>query len=436
MIKYPVWFFDATGSILKKIKNQNKAFHYSLVFHDRDFKCILPAAEFITTNHTSASISQFLFLIKKIFQQISGKLDSSCLPKMIVTDHSWALINAVSEVFNYSSVSQYLDWCYSYIIEKNKHKKNRMPTILYICSTHFLKIIIQKVQKVNAPGHVKSFFKRVCGYLLNTTTIEDFDTCFQQIYIIFGSKFKNMTVIDSQLILRKAMGNQILSDTIKIDEEEDDLYEEALNLSAKEHCEWIQPDNVTKNSPFTEYFDKKIIEINQKLSSENVNEILENEYYNLELLKIICSKLYIMPMWSGIMIKELKEKYPHMTETTRCSNNMVESYFSYLKNSILNSEDSLMPSQLIGPLFQRIVSKYIKFYQLKSKPLVPVNVDTEKWKKKTKRPIKKGIYYENINFFDTEFIEMEKIQRINMGKDCIDTGKNENKRILESKIDL
>jgi hypothetical protein len=433
MEKYPIWFFS-TGSILTKIKNQNKPFHYALVFHDRDNKTTLPAAEFITTCHTSTSISQYLLLVRKFYQQISGSLNSSSLPKMIVTDQSWALINAASETFNYCSVSQYLDWCYKIIVEKNHTVKHNKNTLLYVCSTHFLKVIIIKVEKTKAPKHVKFFFKRLCGSLLNSITLEEFESTLERMYYVFCSEKKTMLVLDSSLMLRRDLGNKILSDTIKINEDEHNEYIEALEYSISEEGEWKQPDNITRDYPFTAYFEKKISYFCNNQKEKNDNNGDQNEYFYPDLMKIICKKLYMMPLWSGIMLQHLKEKYPHINETTRVSNNIVESYFSHLKNSILNGEGPVLPSQLVGPLFQRILSKFLKFYQLRTQPLQCKKPSVEKWKKRDKQNHhKKGIYFENINFFDTELLEYEKNERMMSAQEAMDLEEGNDKRKLEGR---
>ena len=69
---YPVWHFDATGSILKNIPGQKKPYLYSLVAHDQKNKLILPIAEFITTSHNSISISKYLMTMKHFLRNGPG----------------------------------------------------------------------------------------------------------------------------------------------------------------------------------------------------------------------------------------------------------------------------------------------------------------------------------------------------------------------------
>ena len=61
----PVWFFDATGSILKDIKEQKSPLLYSLVMHDPTTSSIIPVYDFITTSNTITTISKYLFFFQK-----------------------------------------------------------------------------------------------------------------------------------------------------------------------------------------------------------------------------------------------------------------------------------------------------------------------------------------------------------------------------------
>lgn len=60
---------------------------------------------------------------------------------------------------------------------------------------------------------------------------------------------------------------------------------------------------------------------------------MENTFYNNEIFKIIWDELYIIPIWSGIML--LNEKVSYSIKS-RLSNNAVENHFSIVKNRILN----------------------------------------------------------------------------------------------------
>jgi hypothetical protein len=111
--KYPIWFFDATGNVLKRINGQNSPLLYSLVCHDKEKKLILPVADFITTCQTIQSITKHLTSIKFYVEQ-----HGESVAPIIVTDNSWALIGAVMNTFNNNDTAKYLHWAYDLLFAK------------------------------------------------------------------------------------------------------------------------------------------------------------------------------------------------------------------------------------------------------------------------------------------------------------------------------
>ncbi len=113
--KNPVWYLDATGGVIQKLKNQPQALLYSLVFHDKQKKIIFSLAEFLTTAHDSHSISGYLSTIKLDINQVLPKRLSFQVAPIIVTDFTWALINAVMKVFNNFTTDVYINWCFDIV---------------------------------------------------------------------------------------------------------------------------------------------------------------------------------------------------------------------------------------------------------------------------------------------------------------------------------
>ncbi len=75
---------------------------YSLVAHSRSKKKIISIADFFTTAHDQLNISKYLSKIKHNLDQ-----NSICYPKVIVTDQSMALINAIMISFNNCNLQNY-----------------------------------------------------------------------------------------------------------------------------------------------------------------------------------------------------------------------------------------------------------------------------------------------------------------------------------------
>jgi hypothetical protein len=85
-----VWYFDATGCVLKDIKNQSMPFLYSIVMHDKVTKSLIPVAELISTIQNSTWISSNLFFIKSMMIENIRVKNKFPIAPIMVTDMSWA----------------------------------------------------------------------------------------------------------------------------------------------------------------------------------------------------------------------------------------------------------------------------------------------------------------------------------------------------------
>jgi hypothetical protein len=200
----PVWYFDATGSVLKHVDGQKSPFFYSMVMHDKKTKSIIPVFEFLTTSQTITTISQYLTLalsyINKNMNSYWGEHKSRInIAPIIVTDFSWALINSVNQVFNGMSFIGYLNYCYEILI---KEKRNECLKVrLHLCSVHFLKVIIKHINP-SINSRVKKAFLFSFTLLQNCSTIEEFETVLYHIFQVFNTKQKTNYVINSLDYLR------------------------------------------------------------------------------------------------------------------------------------------------------------------------------------------------------------------------------------------
>ena len=108
----------------------------------------------------------------------------------------------------------------------------------------------------------------------------------------------------------------------------------------------------------------------EKLDEEtdSTNQIEQNEYYYPELFDLITNEMYLIPLWSGIVIFKVQQRYKDYYNQVLCrlTNNFVENWFGNLKNNILFGR-LMMTSELTAKLYQRIVSKYIEFYMISKK---------------------------------------------------------------------
>lgn len=331
-----VWFFDATGSVHKDIRMQKKPFLYSLVMHDEKNKCILPLAEFISTAHDQVSISRYLTSIK-------SKLDINRIKvaKSVVVDMSWALINATLLSLNYCNLPNYINWCYYILFKPDKISlSNAINTRVFLCSTHFLKIIIKRAKKIQCESAIRKTFIFMFSLVQNASTIKEIDFYILNIHNIFNSKYLDSTVAYSLKSLcdtiKKRNLNSLDTDDIRQNKDRQDNQE--FSQFIKDTNVFISVDfeyEVKKCSPFKTYFETQILRfkqlINKKEDGISKESIILNEYFCPKLFEILSDYLYLVPLWSGLMIDSNSISY--LTKT-RFTNNPVENWFKQVKTHI------------------------------------------------------------------------------------------------------
>lgn len=186
----PVWYFDATGSMMKPLDGQGRILLYTFVCHNSFNRNIVPLSQFFTTSHDTLSISRFLLTIKTKFL-MCAKTDSFSIAPVIVTDESWAGINALCDVFNGKTLAQYIIWSYEVIVEHpdNLQLRLMMRSKFFLCHVHFLYNAIKKVKILNLKNETKDIF--VYGFiaLQNSTTIHEFNEIYKCLHIILNQEF-------------------------------------------------------------------------------------------------------------------------------------------------------------------------------------------------------------------------------------------------------
>ncbi|RNA20988.1 hypothetical protein BpHYR1_012960 [Brachionus plicatilis] len=198
-------------------------------------KQIIPLAELISTDQSSKSISIFFHFIYYNLEENTKKTQFSIAP-IIVTDFSWASINAVLSVFN-----------------KRLGK-------------------LKLIQIVEEEG---------------VTSDRSHDFSFE----------------------KEAITNDSL-ETIK------------------------------NSSPFTSYYKNILKNYEEKLKNSEIKNSGKNIFFNPKLFWLIENQLYLLPIWSGLIIENFKKSHPADLSDcfkTRLSNNPVENYFGVLKNRILQN---------------------------------------------------------------------------------------------------
>lgn len=359
--------------------------------HDPYIQKVIPYAEFATNCHNIDSISKGLLGIIK---------DRETIAPFVVTDESWALINSVIRTFNQCSPLTYLNWAYNVLTknESNYNMNSAMRTRVILCQTHFFKNVAIKSKEIVKTDKKKfNLFLYAFTVLQNSITIREFEKNLEYLFDIFCRKNKSEKTILALTTINAKVSERNL-DIFKIHDAD------ILNLNDhKRKNVFVMHDDdkdVIKKSEFTEHFKSLINSFN-----DSVFPCLfeENAFYCPSLFDIIRVKLHIMPLWSGVMIRQgirVIDRYLYsesrLREKTRFDNNPGEGYFCILKTKILLDEVKVLPSEVVPKIYNYTKSVYLEFYSSNSKEKLkerrekkPSAQVIERWKKQ------KGQYYKN-----------------------------------------
>lgn len=137
--KEDIVYLDATGSIVQKGKGQTSAFYrYELVVrHPNKGSSPLPVATYVTSDHTTASVSYFLGSVVTDFMRKHGP-KAKTRPVMLLCDGSVVLLQSLS--YNFCGVSlQELLCRYFRIVTGEASEECIGLPILHRCLSHIMK---------------------------------------------------------------------------------------------------------------------------------------------------------------------------------------------------------------------------------------------------------------------------------------------------------
>ncbi|CAF1028135.1 unnamed protein product [Brachionus calyciflorus] len=364
--EYPVWHFDATGKIMVDLPRQNQILLFTLlargpVDNQTRFRERISVADFLTTSTDGLSIE---FFLKKIIDNFKGYCFFK-LPKIIVTDFSWANINAILEACNNCKPIHYLNWSFKLIVEKNDLLRNIIPVKIYLCSTHLLKNVsddFKKLLKNSDNIRLKRDFIFGFSFLQNSISLNEFNEVLIALYNIYNRKHKNDKLNDFLAFLKLKKSTKDINWLQNIANSD-----RSINDNFKSE-EFFFPDQEIESykidSPFTAYFETILENEEKKIILENMNDVnkVKNEFFCPKLFGIIRKRLHVMPFWTGILIHASFKDFK-----TRLTNNSIESWFDYLKNDVLHENKRInikrrcYPNEVAAPLYNIIKIKFEKF---------------------------------------------------------------------------
>lgn len=115
----------------------------------------------------------------------SLRAGASC-HREVVTDYSFALLNAIALAFNSCDLSMYVENCIKILQNKHHARINTVKCILRIDIAHLIKSICRWKCFKDKHRRVKDFFVRCIGILSKTTTLESFKQIIDVLTVAFS----------------------------------------------------------------------------------------------------------------------------------------------------------------------------------------------------------------------------------------------------------
>ena len=230
-----VLYFDATGSLIQKIPDQNhRIFLYALVMENPvKGRSVLPLAELLSNDHHSSEIKHFLGFLCNNLKTIS----TNYIPRRVETDLSWALLQAVTQTFNEQNCKSYLEFVWNVIHGKFEMKILKSKCYPHVCSAHMIHIFIRTLELKSINKRLKDFTLRCLCCLLNATSLPESKNIFSLMCDIFIPTEETKHTKESLKVITEIIkkSNDFDMDLEAIEDEQETEHLEELDQESAEH---------------------------------------------------------------------------------------------------------------------------------------------------------------------------------------------------------
>lgn len=369
-----VLHFDSTGSICKNIPGQKKTFFYSLLMAQDQ----IPAVEFLTTCHSSWSIAT---LLQKFMSAVRTLANGTFVkPTAVVTDFSYALINAILSAFNGNlQLTSYLHKTFKYLID-NSNNSLENCVLLNLCQSHFIKSQISKLVRVQPDKQRRKTAMHLFVVMMKAKTLTSCRSVYRLLRLILCTKKNTVDV-------RQAWSDMqnLLEDVDEPDQDEEETTNEKPEVNDSDDDDIADTKkSIKEQSPFTSYFAEELPDVDD--SDDNDDSVPDNPNWCPGVFKCFTDVMHLYSLWSYPL-----HVYPNEQDEEQHSlrtNGTVENYFGKIKNNRYHYKLNLSPAVFLGDQLEYVTAK-LKEQLLpgKRKKTVAVIADTtEKWSRRKKTP--------------------------------------------------
>ena len=336
-----VLYLDATGSLISKPPScLNKIFYYALTLQHPEYSTSpIPVAEMISSDHSTAEISHFL---NKWCLNAKLVISRDLKIGQVEIDYSWAMIHSTCLAFNKISVLNYLEKCWSFVIN---NEDLSMTTILHLCTAHIMHRISYNLnKKFKLNKKLKQIILLVFGRMVTSNKIKDVDKLFELLCYILCSK--KITSIYCRKLTE--LEEFVKGEVVHIDEN---------NLPEEFDDEIITKENgitYREKSPFGRHFELINSKCKACICDDEKKSKDSNDFYYPGIIDFIMTYyMPLIPLWSGIILSS--------DGPSTDSNAIVENWFKIVKYSIFNSETGIRAADFIRSIYTNIDDRMAAF---------------------------------------------------------------------------
>ncbi|CAF4120533.1 unnamed protein product, partial [Rotaria sordida] len=435
-------YVDATGSVAKALPDQKKPYLYLICFKDgEDPSNLLPLAGALLTDHTTASITNWLSIVRHGIAVAKGRF---IRPTYVIIDFSPAILNAILLAFNNTSINSYLRWCFNAIHKNYTFEQLSSVSCIRFCCAHVMHAFTRSLSKINIKKNIRRKATIIFATLLNCNELRQAYELIGCIMCIFGS----VELSDSEQYLETIInaGGDFVSEfeTFVEDENLNDAQRSIEQELAELDDNFLSSEPILHQSPFTKLARERSPILNTLIDkSRKLNETeIKNPLFSKELIKVFYKWIAYLPMFTGL-IHQYQERYASDATNNamanafghgRVSNAPIESFFKILKHSILRHQTNLRPGLLLLKMYSTINARLkahkhniqqsgSKKRSRSTKKQIDTTAFVEKWKNKGTKIESRGIYFNNLIELKLtasdirsrlrEKLEMRKTQSIN-----------------------
>lgn len=310
-LKNPI-SIDATGSLVQKIDRKNKRscaiFLYQAVASG--ISGIVPLFQMLSEKH-DANIIQYWM---NEWLRCGGKI-----PCEVITDFSFALLNAVTRAFNSCSLPQYIKTCLKYL----NCEEVTMPTCrIRLDIAHVIKMVTRWPCFRGKAPRIKDFYLRCVGFLTTIKSKDQFEDILHSILIVALSECDDN---DTECANRQEFLLEIIRNfTIDKNENPDEGSASNDNHLLDEIDTIIEDDN-------SSHFDK--LRASAKDFAEKTHSGQRpNAYYCPDFVTSFMRFATYYVLWTNVMVPKTGMKY------SVASSARSEAYFNDIKNITFSDE--------------------------------------------------------------------------------------------------